>query len=267
MVAFRRKIKSRTPRANYAVFGTASGAYARPLLLSALCRDMRDSSFCEDLASLFDLTECRGDDRVEVESFIAETFALAYGANVCSFMPRLLAVCRKDGDLLAAFGVRSAKREKLFLENYFDRPVEHVIEEKTGMSLDRGKIVEIGNLAAIYPGGVRWMIVALTVMLYEEGYEWVVFTGTSALRNGFNKLGLHPIEICPARIGALDAGEQERWGTYYDNKPTVMFGNIRQGFQAMRANPKLLELLKGENGSFFRVLHADMQPVAGNHVK
>ncbi len=263
MVALRRKIKASTPSPNRAAVGTASGAYARPLLLSALCRSVQDASFCEGLAQLFDLTECIGDDRAEVESFIRETFASAYGASVSSFMPRLLAVCRKDGDLLAAFGVRSAKTEKLFLENYLDRPIEQVIEEKTGMKLERGKIVEIGNLAAIYPGGVRWMIVALTVMLYEEGYEWVVFTGTSTLRNGFNKLGLYPTDICPARVELLDEEERTRWGTYYDNKPTVMFGNIRKGFQAMSGNPKLLELLNGENGSFFRVLHTEMRPVEG----
>ena len=133
MVALRRKITDNTARR--AEIGTASGAYARPLLVSALCRDVRDASWCEDLARLFDLTECRNGDRAEVESFVRETFALAYGASVRSFMPRLLAVCRKDGDLLAAFGVRSARDEKLFLENYLDQPVEQAIEEKTGVKL------------------------------------------------------------------------------------------------------------------------------------
>lgn len=267
MVALRRKITGSTPQSNRAAIGTASGAYARPLLVSALCRDVQDASFCEGLSRLFDLTECRGSDRTEVESFIRETFAQAYGASVHSFMPRLLAVCLKNGDLLAAFGVRSARDEKLFLENYLDQPVEQAIEEKVGAKPDRSKIVEIGNFAAIYPGGMRWMIVALTLMLYEEGYEWVVFTGTSALRNGFTRLGLHPTEICPARIERLDAEEQICWGTYYDSKPTVMFGNIRQAFQAMRVNGRLLDLLNGEKGSFFRVLHSEMQTVESGHGK
>ena len=267
MVALKRKITANTPHPNRAEFGTMSGAYARPLLVSTLCRDVQDASFYERLSHLFDLTECRNGDRSEVKSFIRETFSLAYGASVRSFMPRLLAVCLKNGDLMAAFGVRSAKEEKLFLESYLDQPIEQVIEEKTGLKLERGKIAEVGNLAAIYPGGVRWMIVALTVMLYEEGYEWVVFTGTSALRNGFNKLGLHPTEIGPARIEQLDAEEQTCWGTYYDNNPTVMFGNIRQGFQVMRTNGRLLDLLSGEKESFFRVLHSEMPTVEGMHVR
>lgn len=261
MVALQRKIKGNVLQPNRAEIGSVSGAYARPSLISAMCRDEQDAVFCKGLSSIFDLTECRNEDRAEVEAFIRETFSLAYAANVRSFMPRLLAVCRKDGDLLAAFGVRSARNEKLFLENYLDHPVEEEIEKKVGVKLDRSKIVEIGNLAAIYPGGVRWMIVALTVMLYEEGYEWVVFTGTSTLRNGFNRLGLHPVEICPARAERLGREEQARWGSYYDHNPVVMFGNIRQGFQSMRTNAKLLDLLSGEKGSFFRVLHSDMQPL------
>lgn len=242
------------PRAS-SDMGTESGAFARYSLISAMCRDAQDLDFCHKLSRLFDLTECQAHDRAEVEAFISETFALAYQAQVRRFMPRLLGICTKEGGLLAAFGVRSAAHEKLFLESYLDAPIEQVIEARVGIKPQRGRVVEIGNLAAVYPGAVRWMIVAMTVMLYEEGYEWVTFTGTAALRNGFNKLGLHPIEICPARAESLDAEERARWGSYYQHQPIVMFGNIRAGFQAMRANENLLEILSGEKESFFRVLH------------
>ena len=266
MVALRRKITGSSSQTGKD-FGSESGAYARPMLVASMCDDSKDAIFCESLSRLFDLTECHKGDRAEVESFIHDTFDLAYGADVRSFMPRLLAVTLKDGDLMAAFGVRSAGDEQLFLEKYLDLPIEQAIEQKAGVRLDRSKIVEIGNLAAIYPGGVRWMIVALTVMLYEEGYEWVTFTGTSALRNGFHRLGLHPIELCPAGAERLSDEERSRWGSYYDNKPVVMCGNIRQGFQAMRDNPRLLELLSGEKSSFFRVLHTEMQAAESGHDK
>lgn len=229
--------------------------FARSQLLSTLCRDAADASFHAQLARLFDLAECREGDRPIVERFISGTFTQAYGASVQNFMPRLFRINAKNGELLAAFGVRSAETGSLFLEQYLDRPAEQEIQERSGILPARNRIVEVGNLAAIYPGAVRWMVVAMTVMLYEEGYEWVTFTGTSSLRNGFNRLGLYPVEICPARAGRLDASEQGRWGTYYDTQPTVMFGNIRQGFQAMRHNDKLLDILSGEKESFFRVLH------------
>ena len=249
-------VTARNPRAEFA---TRSGVYARSQLLSMLCRDAKDAPFHAQLAGLFNLNECQEASCIEVEHFIRETFAAAYGAEVRSFMPRLLAIRSKENELLAAFGVRSAEKGRLFLENYLDRPIEQVIAEKSGALPQRTRIAEIGNLAAIYPGAVRWMIVALTVMLYEEGYDWVVFTGTTALRNGFNNLGLHPVEICPARIERLAPEERERWGTYYDNKPLVMIGNIREGFRAMRANPHLLDILSGEKASFFRVLRSGLE--------
>jgi len=247
-----------------AQFTTQSGVFARSELLSTLCRDSKDAPFHAQLAGLFNLKECRDtESRLKVEHFIQDTFAAAYGAEIQSFMPRLLAIRSKENELLAAFGVRSAEKGKLFLENYLDRPIEQVIADQSGTSPQRTRIAEIGNLAAIYPGAVRWMIVALTVMLYEEGYDWVVFTGTTSLRNGFNNLGLHPVAICPAQVERLEPGERERWGSYYDNKPVVMIGNIREGFRAMRDNPQLIDILSGEKASFFRVLHAGLEAVEG----
>lgn len=248
-------------------FTTQSGMFARSLLLSTLCRDAADAPFHAQLAGLFDMAECRQDDRAGVERFISATFAEAYGASVQSFMPRLFRINAKNGDLLAAFGVRSAEKGSLFLEQYFDKPVEQVIHERTGILPARDRIAEIGNLAAVYPGAVRWMLVAMTVMLYEEGYEWVAFTGTASLRNGCKRLGLCPVEICGADIGRLDAAEQARWGTYYDTLPIVMFGNVRQGFQAMRHNGKLIDVLSGEKESFFHLLHGITGADAGQRGK
>lgn len=250
-----------------AAFTTQSGVFARSELLSTLCRDARDAPFHAQLAELFKLGECSQQNRAEVEAFIRSTFASAYGADVQSFMPRLLAIRSRQDELLAAFGVRSAEKGKLFLENYLDQPIEQVIADKSGSLPQRNRIAEIGNLAAIYPGAVRWMIVALTVMLYEEGYEWVVFTGTAALRNGFNNLGLHPVEICPAQVERLAPEERARWGTYYDNKPIVMIGNIREGFRAMRSNDHLINILSGEKASFFRVLRSGMEATESGHAQ
>lgn len=243
-----------------AAFTTRSGMFARSRLLSTLCCDAADASFHAQLAGLFELDECTGpDSRAEAEHFIRHTFAAAYGADLRGFMPRLLTVRSKQGELMAAFGVRSAEKDRLFLENYLDRPVEQAISEKCSVLPQRDRIAEIGSLAAIYPGAVRWMIVALTVMLYEEGYEWVAFTGTTALRNGFYNLGLQPVELRPARVERLAPEERACWGSYYDNHPVVMFGNIREGFRAMRSNEQLIDILSGEKASFFRVLRSGLE--------
>jgi len=202
----------------------------------ALC----DCDLCGVLDRLFVLKESAAEERGEVEEFIMECFASAYGARLNSFMPRLFRLATRRSEVVAAFGIRSAREGKLFLETYLDAPIERAIEDKTGIKLQRENVVEVGNLAAIYPGAVRWMIVALTVKLYEEGFEWVVFTGTVALRNAFDKLGLLPVVIGPAKPERLDAGESSRWGAYYDTRPMVMAGNIRYGLNAMSGNADLL---------------------------
>jgi hypothetical protein len=267
MIAVTKNSMGHSVHSERADFATQSGVFARSLLLSTLCRDARDAPFHAQLAELFNLNECTQENRAEVEHFIRTTFAGAYGADVQSFMPRLLAIRSKENELLAAFGVRSAEKGKLFLEHYLDQPIEQVIAEKSGTLPQRNRIAEIGNLAAVYPGAVRWMIVALTVMLYEEGYDWVVFTGTTALRNGFNNLGLRPLEIAPAQVERLAPEERARWGTYYNTRPVVMLGNIREGFRAMRSNEQLVDILSGEKASFFRVLRSGLEAAAGGHAQ
>ena len=199
-----------------------------------------DCNLCNALSRQFILKERKANERGRTEEFIKECFASAYGARVCSFMPRLFKLTTQRGELVAAFGARAAQTGQLFLETYLDDTIEQIIADKTGVKPQREHIVEVGNLAAIYPGAVRWMIVALTVRLYEEGYEWVVFTGTTALRNAFYKLGLRPVVIGPAKPERLDADERARWGTYYDTQPMVMAGNIRYGLYAMSNNADLL---------------------------
>ncbi|MDD5180992.1 MAG: thermostable hemolysin [Gallionellaceae bacterium] len=213
-----------------------------------------DCDLCNALDYLFTLKERKANERGRIEKFIRECFATAYGARVYSFMPRLFELTTRRGELVAAFGARPAQAGQLFLETYMDAAIEQEIEDATGEKPRREHIVEVGNLAAIYPGAVRWMIIALTVRLYDEGYEWVVFTGTATLRNAFHKLGLRPVVIGPARPERLSADDRAQWGTYYDNQPMVMAGNIRYGLNAMKSNPELVRLAE-EQGKSDDLLH------------
>lgn len=210
------------------------------LLLTHSKEAICDCDLCKTLARLFRLKEYGSGEREEVESFIKKCFADAYSASVSSFMPRLFRLTTRRGEVVAAFGIRSAQRERLFLETYLDEPIEQTIENKAGIRLQREKIVEVGNLAAIYPGALRWLFVALTVKLYDEGYEWVVFTGTPALRNVLHKLELQAIEIGPARPERLATEERACWGTYYDTQPMVMAGSIRDALYVISSNAGLL---------------------------
>jgi hypothetical protein len=77
------------------------------------------------------------------------------------------------------------------------------------------------------------MIALLTERLHREGFEWVVFTGTTGLRNAFCRLGLCPLDIQAATADRLPEDARAAWGSYYDHAPRVLVGNIQEGYRAM----------------------------------
>ena len=179
--------------------------------------------------------ECAApEQRARLEGFIGASFAERHGARIRHFMPDLLALCDAAGRFRAAIGVRDAAGGPLFLERYLDLPVEAHIERMHGAPVARGRIAEVGNLAALGTGHSRLLIVALTDLLIAEGFEWVVFTATAEVANSFQRLALAPLVIGtadPARMG----DERDDWGRYYDCSPRVMAGAIRGGYDTLTA--------------------------------
>lgn len=171
--------------------------------------------------------------RAVLERFIASRFADRYGARVRHFMPDLLGLSDEAGRLHAAVGLREASSGPLFLERYLDRPIEAEVARVAGRPTARGRIIEVGNLAALGNGQARRIIVELTDLLVGEGFDWVVFTATNELANSFHRLALAPLvlgEADPARLG----DERGDWGRYYDARPRVMAGFIRGGFERLQ---------------------------------
>jgi hypothetical protein len=181
---------------------------------------------------IFKLTEHVGVDRSTVETFISQRFAESFGCHIEAFMPRLFSVRDREGEICGAFGLRSANRN-LFLEQYLDAPIEKTIAARAGSKVERRAIVEVGHFSGAYPGAVRAMIGLLTQHLHRDGLEWVVFTGTTGLRNAFCRLGLCPIDIQAATADRLPAEARAAWGSYYDHSPRVLIGNIQEGYRAM----------------------------------
>ena len=161
--------------------------------------------------------------------FIRQRFRLAYQAQPRLRIPDLLALVSGRGDLMAAVGIRHAAGERLFLEDYLDQPVEQLIP---GPCADRCRVTEIAHLAGAEVGAGRYLFPALSQHLLRLGSEWVVCTGTSHLRNGFERLGIavHSMGVADP-LQLPDQGEG--WGCYYDHNPEVMALNVEQGQQAM----------------------------------
>jgi hypothetical protein len=165
--------------------------------------------------------------REQLETFVHQRFADTYGASIRQYMPQLLGI-RQKGELQAVVGLRPASASPLFLEQYLDVPACTQIRIHSGMPLQREHMVEVGNLAALAPGGARVLIIALTHYLAAQGYTWVVFTGTAMLLNSFQRLALSPIDLGEAKPERL-GDRQAEWGSYYATRPRVMAGYIPEG--------------------------------------
>lgn len=176
----------------------------------------------------------------EIKQFIADTFAMHYGAQVESFCSTLLGVRDYTGELVAAAGYTLAEDSTLFLEQYLNEPLEETLEKTLGFKPSRFDLVEVGNLAAKQPGAARLLIRLLTQHLHQLGRKYVVFTATSSLINSFSRLGLKPIKLVSAQADRVR--NPQLWGSYYDQKPYVVFGDIGLGYAQMDELQMLLPM-------------------------
>lgn len=160
--------------------------------------------------------------RQEVEAFIHAVFKITYGANVTEFMPTLVALRDENGVLMAAFGMRSAAKEKLFLEQYLDIPIEQLLTEQLGKPITRNEITCIGNLAVSNPRNAGVLIAHVIQHSLDIGIEWCVATAHHSLQNGLVKGGRDVYPLHLADKAHLPLEEQAVWGTYYDQMPQVV---------------------------------------------
>ncbi len=170
--------------------------------------------------------------RIEVERFIHNVFLNQYGADVHEFLPWLLSIHDKNGNINSALGLRSAGDDTLFLEQYLNTSIEETASGIIGKDIKREEIIEVGNLAAVSLGGARLLIYMLTAFLRGAGYKWVVFTAPSLLVNSFKRLELPLYHLANATIESLDNNNAD-WGDYYDHKPQVVIGNVDKGFEVL----------------------------------
>lgn len=160
--------------------------------------------------------------RSEVEAFIHAVFKVSYGANITEFMPTLVALRDANGVLMAAFGMRAAAEEKLFLEQYINEPIEQLISEKVGKAITRDDITCIGNLAVSNSRNAGVLIAHIIQHSLSIGIKWCVATAHHSLQNGLIKGGRDVYPLHLADKACLSAEEQVAWGSYYDQAPQVV---------------------------------------------
>lgn len=168
------------------------------------------------------ISASNGSDRPQLEHFIYSIFRDAYGAHVTHFMPHLLSLQDQDEQVLAVCGMRPAGSEKLFLEAYLEQPIETALSQRIGQEVERGAIVEVGNLAVSERGLARMLLSEVILHLHETNAEWAVFTAIPALCNSLIKLEVQVEFLGEASIDKLAPADRAGWGSYYDRQPQVM---------------------------------------------
>lgn len=181
--------------------------------------------------------------RAGVEDYIARRYAQCHGARVSGFMPWLLAAGRGDG-FAAALGFRPAGDGALFLERYLDRPVETVIADRLRQPVQRGTVVEIGNLAATSSRASRLLIMLLVEALRRGRFRWIVFTATRRVRELVQEMGF-PVRVVAAADPVRLGEERAAWGRYYDAEPMLTVGDLAVGATLIRRHPALAASLAG----------------------
>lgn len=161
---------------------------------------------------------CRG----EVEAFIAAVFKQIYGADVSHFMPELVALRDAQGVLMAAFGLRNAASEKLFLEQYIDEPIEQLLSRQLGREIQRAEITCIGNLAVANPRNAGVLIAHVIKHSLSMQLPWGVATAHHSLQNGLIKGGRDLYPLAVANPERLALAERANWGSYYRKLPQIV---------------------------------------------
>lgn len=174
---------------------------------------------------------------------IATVFRQAYGARVMVSYPTLIGVCGSDGRLQAVLGTRGASEEQLFLERYMELPAQQAVAEKTGIYYPRHEIAEAGNLASTRMSALKNLMFALSITLKQQGFRYILFTGTESLKRYLEALGLKPVvyaDADPARLGE----EAVHWGCYYDTRPKVMGGTTDEFYYGLLAAYRRKDVLQ-----------------------
>jgi hypothetical protein len=174
-------------------------------------------------------------ERTAVETYIHQRFSQVHQAQVTHYLPNIISL-RCGGEYTAAVGMAPASEGKLFAEQYLSAPIEQLIGETLGLQVERKQIIEIGNLVSTWKGSSLLLFIVIGEVMERLGYQYVIFTGTREVKTLLARLRYNPSVLAEANPSLLADGGAS-WGSYYKNKPQVMFGDNRPPMIAAQKNP------------------------------
>jgi len=194
----------------------------QPLILPMAARDSRTCRLAHNGEAAYST----------FSQFISTVFRKSYDAKVMVSYPTLIGICGSDGTPKAVLGLRGAEEEPLFLERYLDVAAERAVEAQEGIHIFRHEIAEAGNLASTHVSALKDLMFALSLSLKQQGYRYILFTGTQSLKQYLESLGLRPRIYAfadPSRLGH----DAANWGRYYETKPLVMGGTVDEFYYGL----------------------------------
>jgi len=178
-----------------------------------------------------------------VEAFVADRFRHHYQAEITHFLPYFISTKTNEA-LTAAMGFQPAGSvNPLFLEQYLSTSIEIEISRLTKQTVDRTKIAEVGNLTSVHRGTSQLLFVLTVAILHKAGFQWSVFTATKQVQYLLARLNLVTITVCEANPDKLIDGKQS-WGSYYDDKPNVLIGNLTDAIALLKQHDVIRFILK-----------------------
>ncbi len=168
--------------------------------------------------------------RPVTQDFIKSIFKTHHNANVSSFLPSLFTIFNEQGKAQSALGIKGASQGSLYLEQYLNDPIEHLLSSTLGEAVTRREVVEIGNLASQNSASCKALFAHVAQHLHQQKIKWITCTGTATLRVVFKHLGIKALAIHEADQNRL-GDEQYSWGNYYQNDPQVMLINVSETHQ------------------------------------
>lgn len=171
-------------------------------------------------------------ERRRAEAYIEAAYALAFNGTIRHHYPTLMSVQDGQGRIHGAVGFRLADEGSLFLEQYLDEPIEAAIARKSGETVSRPALAEIGSLASQSAGASLFLFLALARHLHQKGCTHAAATATRQLRRAFSRVGFATQALTRAEPSRLGEGAAD-WGGYYNRDPEVMVGAIAAALPAL----------------------------------
>ena len=166
--------------------------------------------------------------RHNIETFIANGFATRYDAHISSFMPMLFAL--EVNGIKAAVGTRCCATHNthhaLFIEQYLDIPIEVALEAHE-IFVQRGDIVEVGNLFSSSSRYTLPLLLSLFFLFSQVGKKYLVFSATTQVQQLLQGAGISLTTLAHADVNKL-AADRDDWGSYYDTAPQVMALSLQE---------------------------------------